>query len=149
MTKEEFNKQVNVGDIVMIYGVENKIVPCVVMNKTEYACNLLTVEQAEGDDGVIHANSSYYRSYDEIISRVGDARGLYNYYKTLHDQAYAKFEEDEEYEAWVQENDSFLQHLSRFLKENLKVNIEKESDYYGSESYDATVDVYTPQELQK
>jgi hypothetical protein len=44
MTKEEFNKTIEVGDIVTVIGLKEPV-DCVVMTKTEYACNLFTVEQ--------------------------------------------------------------------------------------------------------
>jgi len=62
MTKEEFNKMIEVGDIVTIIGLKEPV-DCVVMTKTEYACNLFTVEQGNTADGIMRPSASYYRSY--------------------------------------------------------------------------------------
>ncbi len=65
MTKEEFNNEISIGDVVRIIGTD-KEEDCVVQHKTEYAVNLLTVEL--GPSGL--PRGSFYRTYDEIISKV-------------------------------------------------------------------------------
>lgn len=82
MKQKEFIKVVQIGDIVMVYGTSfEHPIPCVVMTKTNFACNLYTVKQIKGDDGVIRPEGSYYRSYEEIVECLGASRGLYDYYK--------------------------------------------------------------------
>ena len=48
------------------------------MTKTEYACNLFTVEQGNTADGIMRPRASYYRSYDEIIAKKDSATLLVN-----------------------------------------------------------------------
>lgn len=133
MTKEDFNKTVHVSDIVYIYGVENKLIPCVVVDKTEYACNLITLLTVEGDDGIIRPEGSYYRTYDEIVNSfpaTEHSKGLYKHYKSLGD------ERIDNYEKWLEINREFL---TRFIKENISIKVENESDYFGIESYNAKI----------
>ena len=81
MKKKEFNK-IAEGDIVTIIGIDTQE-DCVVMTKTDYACNLFTVEQDNKADGIMRPVASYYRTYDEIISKVGSDIALYEYYLDL------------------------------------------------------------------
>ena len=85
MTKEEFNRTIEIGDIVTIIGIDT-LVTCVIMTKTEYACNLFTVEQNNKADGIMRPVGSYYRTYDEIIVKVGSDKALYEYYIELSDK---------------------------------------------------------------
>ena len=86
MSQEEFIKNVQIGDIVMVYGISFKYpIPCVVMTKTNFACNLDTVKQIKGDDSVIRPEGSYYRSYEEIVEHLGSSHGLYDYYISLRE----------------------------------------------------------------
>jgi len=80
MTKEEFNDTVKIGDIVEIIGTDEPV-QCVVMTKTEYSCNLLTTDKNKGDDGIVRPIASYYRTYDEVIRKVGENINLYLEYK--------------------------------------------------------------------
>lgn len=82
MTKEEFNSTVKIGDIVTIIGIDTPE-DCVVMSKTDYACNLFTVEQDNKADGIMRPVASYYRTYDEIIAKVSSNTALYDYYIKL------------------------------------------------------------------
>ena len=79
MSKEEFNKTIRIGDIVTIIGIDTPE-DCVVMSKTEYACNLFTVEQGNMSDGIMRPVASYYRTYDEIIAKVNSDHTLYKQY---------------------------------------------------------------------
>ena len=91
MTQEEFIRVVRIGDIVMVYGTSfEHPIPCVVMTKTNYACNLYTVKHIEGDDGIIRPEGSYYRTYEEIVECLGTSDGLYDYYKKLNNKQYEK-----------------------------------------------------------
>ena len=83
MTKEEFNNTIKIGDIVEIYGVDDAPVQCIVMTTTQYACNLLTTKKKKGDDGIVRPLSSYYRTYDEVIKKVGEDISSYWEYKCL------------------------------------------------------------------
>lgn len=144
MTREEFNLHVNIGDIVTIVGVENRHIPCVVMSKTKFSVNLYTVEQALGDDGVVRPYASYYRTYEEIISRIGEAHGLYNYYLGLKNKFYDKFEENEneEYKQWIDKNYKFIR---RFIRDCLSIDLENVHDDY----YTATINISEPKEFQQ
>lgn len=84
MSQEEFIESVHVGDIVMVYGISwEHPIPCVVMTKTNYACNLYTVKQSNKADGVMRPEGSFYRSYEEIVECLGASHGLYEYYLSL------------------------------------------------------------------
>lgn len=85
MTKENFKRTIELGDIVTIIGIDT-LETCVVMTKTEYACNLFTVEQSNKVDGIMRPVASYYRTYDEIIAKVGSDKILYEYYIELSDK---------------------------------------------------------------
>ena len=80
MTKEEFNDTVKIGDIVEIIGTDEPV-QCVVMTTTEYSCNLLTTDKNKGDDEIVRPIASYYRTYDEVIKKVGEDIDLYLEYK--------------------------------------------------------------------
>lgn len=140
MTQIDFNTQVCVGNIVTIAGVENRYIPCVVMTKTNYAVNLYTVEQAIGEDGVMRPSGSYYRTYDEILARIGDAPGLYNYYISLKSDSQKLGEEDEEYKQWLDKNYKFIR---RFIKENIYVEANRYND-----TVNLTIEIIEPKELQ-
>lgn len=141
MTQIDFNTQVCVGDIVTIVGVKNRYIPCVVMTKTNYAVNLYTVEQALGEDGVMRPLGSYYRTYDEILARIGEAHGLYNYYISLKSDSQKLGEEEEEYKQWLDKNYKFIR---RFIKENI---------FFKPNRYDdtaiPTIEIIGPKELQQ
>ena len=81
MKAKEFNK-ISEGDIVEIIGIDTTE-RCIVMTKTNYACNLFTVEQDNKADGIMRPVASYYRTYDEIISKVGSDIALYEHYLDL------------------------------------------------------------------
>ena len=73
MTKEEFNKTVEVGDIVTVIGLKDPV-DCVVMTKTEYACNLFTVDQGNTADGIM----PLHRFLVVIIKQFYDEIGICN-----------------------------------------------------------------------
>lgn len=64
MTKKEFDKNIKVGDIVSIIGID-KPIDCVVTTKTEKAVNTVSVEKGESGLPLY----SFYRTYDEIICK--------------------------------------------------------------------------------
>lgn len=96
MTKEEFNKTVEVGDIVTVIGLKDPV-DCVVMTKTEYACNLFTVEQGNTADGIMRPCNSYYRTYDEINAKVSSEHTLYKQYLDLieYDKTHSDIEDED------------------------------------------------------
>ena len=79
MTKKEFNDTVKIGDIVEIIGTKEPV-RRVVMTTTEYSCNLLTTDRKKGDDGIVRPLSGYYRTYDEVIKKIGEDIKLYREY---------------------------------------------------------------------
>ena len=82
MNKEEFRKEVYLGDIVTIVGINGEE-DCVVMSKTDYAVNLFTVAQRNHVDGIYRPKGSYYRSYEEIIKKVSSDYTLYDQYQFI------------------------------------------------------------------
>lgn len=60
---------------------------------------------------------------------------------------FEKFTEQEEaeYLEWLQKNFKFIR---RFIKECIDVNANMESDYYGSEWVETSVDVIPPHQLE-
>jgi hypothetical protein len=161
MTKEEFNKMIEVGDIVTIIGLKEPV-DCVVMTKTEYACNLFTVEQGNTADGIMRPRASYYRSYDEIIAKVSSNHTLYKQYLDLieYDKTHPDIEvttdfvEQEQGETKVQANErtkhtwAALLVLKQLNEETFNMLCEKASEnlkelYEGSEIYETRPHCYS------